>query len=510
MSTTEIKIIKDGTFDTIRSAVNRTVDFVRPTYGPASNKVIVSKVLNKMVIDDGVQIVRDLELPDQAENAVLNVIREVAVKTNDRVGDGTTSSLIMLQAIIDQVAKKRRWDGRRIEIELKRGLEEAKEQLRAQARQIKTKEELKKVARISFDNEAIAEMIAEIYAKLGRDGMITVDKSPTLDTAYEMSEGITIDRGYISPYMIINPERMESVLEKPYILITDYRLTEANDILPIMNEMAKENKRELIIVAENVEQGALATAIVNKLQGKFLVIAITAPKNGEDRKIFLEDIALMTGARMFTESKGDKLEEAKVKDLGRAERIIVRRDDTVIIGPKGKKADIATSINALRTAIDSEPKESRKKELQTRLAHFTNTIAVIKVGAPTENEQKALKYKVDDAVNAVKEAYRGGVVAGSGIALAGLETSSPILNEALKYPARQLRENMGLDGDPDMHPDHVLNVVTGKSGKFMDVGVADPVEVLIAGVESAVSIASVLLTSTGMIVEAPKKPKIEE
>lgn len=513
MATTEkreVKIITGETFKVIKSAVDKMVDFIRPTYGPAGNKVIVSKILNKMVIDDGVQIARDFELEDTAENAVVGVIRETAVKTNDRVGDGTTSSLIMLQGIMNEVQRRGRKDGRSIAIELRKGFEEAKDKLVKSARKISSLEELKKVAKVSFDDEKIADMIAGLYAKMGPDATITIDRSPTMETICETAEGITIDRGYVSPYMIVNPERMETVLEKPLILITDYRLTEAADIIPIMEKMAKLNKRELVIIAENIEGSALATAVVNKVQGKFFILAVNAPSGG-DRKVMLEDMALMTGARMFTESKGDKLENVEVKDLGQATRFICRRNESIIVGPKGKKSEISDAINALKEAVKNEPDESKKKDLSRRISTMTNTVAVIKVGAPTENEQRALRYKVEDAVNAVKAAMKNGVVCGAGLSLARLKTSSPILNEALKYPFRQLKENMGIDMDiEEIGPGNALNVVTMKKGPYMDVGVMDPVDVLIAGVESAVSIASILVTSSGIIVETPKHVPIEQ
>lgn len=511
---TEITIVKkDKTFEVIRSAVDKMVDLIKPTYGPAGNKVIIDKLPYRMVVDDGVQIARDFEIKDNpAENAVIKVVKEVAIKTNDLMGDGTTSSLMMLQALIHERAKRMGKSGREIELELRKGLEEFKTLIKKGAKTIKTKEELKKVALVSFDDERVAEMIADLYFKLGADGIITVDKSPTMETYAETSEGCKVDRGYISPYMVTNAERMETILENAYVLITDYRVTEDKDVLPIMEKLVKE-KGKLLIIAENVEGHALSTLIINEPHvmnpqtrklGILLSVAINAPSTGEQRAIMLEDLALLTGARMFSSAKGDKLELAELKDLGRADKIIVRRDETVIVGPRGKKADIANAITSLRMSVQNEKTEAVKKQTQQRLAMFTNTIAVIKVGAPTENEQKALKYKVEDAVNAVKAAYRGGVVCGSGLALAGVKTSSQILNEALKYPAKQLRENMGLDTEVELEKGHAYNVVTGKTGPFLEVGVVDPVEVLIAGVESAVSIAVVLITSSGMIVETSK------
>jgi len=325
-----------------------------------------------------------------------------------------------------------------------------------------------------------------------------------METSIEMSDGVKLNSGYLSPYMITNPDRMESVLEKPYILLTDYRITEVGDILPIMEKMAKDNKRELVIICDNMEQSALATAVLNRVQGKFLIIAIAAP-SGMNKKVLLEDIALMTGGKMFTESKGDKLQNCEIKDLGRADRFICKQEDSVIIGQKGNKNDIAKAVASLRKAIDSETNTSKKNELMKRFGMFTNTLAVIKVGAPTENEQKSLKYKVEDAVNAVKSAFKNGVVCGAGLSLARLKTSSPILNEALQYPSRQLMENMGLDLSEDYSGNSAYNVVTGEKGNFMDVGVVDPCDVLIAGCESAVSIASILLTSSGMIIESQKE-----
>lgn len=495
-------------FEIIKSAVDQTVDLIKPTYGPASNKVVISKVTHALVVDDGVQIARDLELSDPTENAILKVIREVAIKTNDLVGDGTTGALIMSQAIINEVSQLRKRDGHLIERELKKGLTEAKEQLRVKAKPVKTLEELKKVARISFDNEEIADLIANTWFKLGPKGIVTVESSPTMTTTTEMTDGISFKRGYISPYMITDPERMESIIEKPYILLTDFRLTEAADIIPVMNLLASKDVRNLVIIADNVEQSALATVVLNKVQGKFNAVAINIPP-AENQQMMLEDIALLTGARVFSMAKGDKLDMVTLEDLGQAKRFISRRDSSVIIGPKGKRNDIKKAIADLSTASITAETEKERKVLTERLALFTNKIAVIKTGAATDNERKALHYKVEDAVNAVKAAYIGGIVCGAGISLANLETSSPILNAALKVPHKQLMRNMGIESMEQLKPGEALNVVTGKVGKYMDVGVIDPVDVLIAGVESAVSIASLLITTSGMIVEKPQKIKQE-
>ena len=502
---------KDEIWPVIVKAVNTSVDLIKTTYGPAGNKVIVSKILHKGIFDDGVQIARDLELSNDQENAVFNVIRETAIKTNDRAGDGTTGSLIMLQAIINEVAKlgTSQHNGRLIEKQLKAGFEEAKKQLLSQAKPVSTKADLERVARISFDDEKVSKLIAEAWFILGKEGALTVDRSGTMETEMELAEGLKIDRGFVSPYMVTNPQRMEAVVEKPYILLTDYRLTEANDVLCVMNALAEKQILNLVMICEHIEGAALATLIVNKVQGKFNAIAIDAPMSGDERTTLLEDIAIMTGAKVFSQNKGDKLEEIKLEDLGRAQRFVSKKDSSVIIDPKGNKKVIKESMDALKKAIESATSERDKARLKNRLAMFGGKVGVIKVGAATESEERALRYKVEDAINATLSAYKGGVVAGGGIALGSLKTSSEVLNAALKKPFEQLKVNVQLPNHEALKKGDAINVVTGKTGPFMEVGVMDPVDVLIAGVESAVSIATLLITTSGMICEPPQKHKEE-
>lgn len=504
----DVTITTKNTFEITKSVVDQAVNLTKPTYGPAGNKVIISKVTHGLVVDDGVQIMRDLELSDPTENAILKVIREVAIKTNDLAGDGTTGAMIMLQAIFETISQLTNKTGRAIEKELKKAVGEVRNQLNALAKPVKTLEELKKVARISLDNEEVSNLIAKTWFDVGPEGVVTVESSPMMETTAEMVNGLTFKRGYISPYMITNPERMEAVVEKPYILLTDFRLTEAADILPVMNLLAGKEIRNLVLIADNVEQAALATIVLNKAQGQFNVVAINTPQ-AENQQMMLEDIALITGARVFSMSKGDKLDTVQLEDLGQAKRFISKRDSSVIIGPQGKKSEIKRAVADLSSAINLVTTEKEKKVLQERMALFTNKIAVIKAGAATDNERRALQYKIDDAVHSVKAAYKGGVVCGAGLALSNLTTSSPILNEALKVPHKQLMRNMGIEADQNLKPGQAMNVVTGKVGKYMDVGVIDPVDVLIAGVESAVSIASLLITTSGMIVERPQKIKQE-
>lgn len=505
----KVKVIVDGSFDKICSAVDKTVNLIKPTFGPASNKVIISKVTHSGVLDDGVQIARDLELEDPVENAVMKIVREAAVRTNDRVGDGTTGSLILLQALIREYANKVNRNGRATELELKKAFEECKEQLKAMAQEIRSKEELERVARISYDDPDIAKLIAEAWHKLGVDGVLTVDRSGSMETTVNITEGITIDRGYISPYMITDPKRMEGVVEKPYILLTDYRLTEPNDVIGIMNKLMENGVTNLIIIADNVEQGALGTLVLNKTQGKFNGIAINIP-SGENKTQILEDIGIQIGAKVFSEKKGNKVSDAEIEDLGRADRFVARRDESVIIGPSGDKEKVDEAVSSLKTALEitNPDSEEERKELQNRIAGFTNKIGVIKVGAPTENEMKALKYKVEDAVHSTHAAFKSGVVPGGGLALSKLHTSSDMFNSALLVPFRQLLDNSGADA-PELNEGDGFDVVTQEIGPWMEIGALDPVEVLIAQIESAVSIASLLITSSGMIVEQPKHIKEE-
>jgi len=504
---------KAETMKVIQSAIEKLMNKVRPTYGPAGNKVIIDKFTHRLVVDDGVQIARDFEIPEYPlENSVIKIIKEVAIKTNDLVGDGTAGALLMLESIINEVSKKNNFNSQKIELELKNGFKEISKSFTKSVQQIKTKEDLKKISMVAFNNEKIAELLADTYHKLGKDGIITIDKSPTMETTVETTEGIKLDNGYISPYMVTDPSRMQAVVEKPYILITDYRLTEIADIFPIIDKLAKENKRSIVVIADNVEQSALATFMVNlrhvknaetgKL-GSFQGVAIVAP-SGDNRTVVLEDLALLTGAKVFTQAKGDKLENAEIKDLGRCEKFICREKESIVIDPKGKKGDRAMAITSLRQAIENEKEEKKKKEHQRRLGFFTNTLAVIKVGAITENEQKTLKYKVENAIATVKRAYQHGVVAGSGLALANVKTSSKILNEALQYPRRQLLENMMLD-EIELKNGEAYNMITHQKGQFMQVGVVDSIDVLLAGVECAISISSLLLSVTGMEVEYVKK-----
>lgn len=502
---TKTIITNEKVFETILSASHKLVDFVRPTYGPASNKVAITKLTHAAVIDDGVQIARDFVLEDPVENAVMKVMREVAIRTNDRVGDGTTGSLILADAILTGVAGLHGWSGRAIELELKAAKDEAVAQLKKVSRPVKTEEELKKVALISFDNAEIADLLAKTYKKIGPDGIISVDKSPSMETIVDMSDGISINAGVISPYMISDLSRMTSELDKPRFLVTDKDIKDGHELAGLLGSLLNEGQSNVVILCKGMSDSALATAAVNNQQGKFFTVAIAMPKTGDFNEN-LEDIALQLGARFISDIKGESLKDVKVADLGKAKKITASTKETLIIGPGGKKSDVLEVITGLRVQADSASGQAEKEKINKRIARLTNKVAIIKVGAPTDNEQKALKFKVEDAVHSVKSAYRNGVVCGSGLALSRIKTSSKLLNDALQAPLRQIRENMDERGaDYGLGKDEAKNLVTGEYGDFMKVGVADPLDVVIAGLESAISIASLMVTTKGLITEIEVK-----
>lgn len=491
-------------FPIIMNAVNKLVDMVKPTFGPAGNKVIISKDISRVVVDDGVMIAKEFQLEDDFENAVVDIIKNVAVKTNERVGDGTTSSLIMLQAIMNELDKLGSMDTRAIAAGLKLGAEEAKAQLLKSAKKITKLEDLEKVARISFDNPEIASVIAKLIHKIGHEGVIAIQDSNTMEVESEMVDGFNFEKGYISPYMVTNSERLEVDLEHPVILITDYRLSVASEIVPILEKIVQAGYKNITIVAEDITGDALAIAVVNKMQGKFTTLAIETPGYDSEKLDFLNDLATITGGTVISQAKGMKLEDFTLQMLGRANRIISKAKETIVIGGKGAKKDINHAAFQVKVLMENATGYKLEK-LQQRLARLINGVAVIKVGAPTEHEMRALRYKVEDAVNAVKVAFKSGIVRGGGFALSGLETSSPTLNKALKQPTKQLFENSGVSVPHSLKENEAMNVITGEIGDYLKVGVVDPVEVLIAGIESAVSIANLLLTTKGIIVEGKEK-----
>ena len=470
-------------------AVDKIVDLCKPTFGPAQNKVLIQKGTRLESLDDGVAVAKQFELPDEFENAIVQVVKEVAIKTNSRVGDGTTSSLIMLQALMKEIREDKR-TSREIMADLQQGLEEFKTQIKAQAKEISTKEDLKKVAYISFNNEKMADVISEILFELGHDATVTLEESRSLETAHTIVKGLQFPRGFASPYFINSPEKAETILEKPYILVTDKEIIDAKELLPLLNKVIASGNRQLVIIADDIRGEALATLVLNYMKGVGLFPAVKAPYYSNDKYEFLMDVAELTGSSFAAIDIGKKFEDMGLEDLGMADRVIITKDSTTIVGGHGKKLD--EYVAKMKAIIDTTDSELKKDKMKERLAKLTSGVAVIKVGGATENEMKALFYKVEDAVNATKVAYRNGVVKGAGLALSSIETSSGILNRALKYPHQQLLKNMEVDS--------------------LEVGedILDPVEVLIAGVESAVSIVSLLITTKGILCEKlDKEEKID-
>src|SRR3990167_3297984 len=471
-------------------AVDKLVDLCKPTYGPAQNKVLIENGRRLESLDDGVSVAKIFELPDEFENAIVQLVKEVAIKTNERVGDGTTSSLIMLQAIMQEIRDTKDGDpylAREVIEQLQRGLEEFKTQIKARARQITTKEDLKKVAYISFNNEKMAEVISEILFELGHEAIVTIEESRLMETTYTVVKGLQFPRGFASPYFINSPEKAETILDKPYIFVTDRELVDVKELVPLMNKVLASGNRQLLIIADDIRGEALATLVINYVKGVGLFPTVKAPYYSNDKYEFLMDVAELTGSNFVAGDLGKKMEDMQLEDLGMADKVIITKDSTTIVGGHGKGIDeYVTKLKAIIETTDSDLKKDKMKE---RLAKLTSGVAVIKVGGNTENEMKSLRAKVEDAVNATKVAFKNGVVKGAGVTLGEIKTSSSLLNAALKYPHQQLLVNMEVDS--------------------LEIGedIIDPVEVLIAGVESAVSIVSLLITTKGILVEDNEKNK---
>lgn len=486
----KIIINSQNTFGVVQRAMNQAFEFIKHTYGPSENKILLGRLAGRPeILDDGVASLRQLELDDPAENEVLKVIKEICVRTNNKVGDGTTGSIIMAQAILNEIANFGKVDGKKITKELKKGFEEFCKDIRKQSKSVVTKADLYKVAKVSFDNEQIAELISSLLFKTGHECVIAVQETGANYTTTEVVEGTAIDKGYLSTYFVTNSDRMEAVLKDPYILVTDYRLVSNSDIIGLMEKVIKSGKKEMVIFCESAEGDALATFVVNKQRGAFNSIVVELPRFGVDKKEVMNDLAMLTGATVISQESGIKIEDATLEMLGGADKVISKAESTVIIGGKMNRKELQKTVTYLRGRVEQETEDITKEELKKRLGKLQGKISVIKIGASTENELNALKYKVEDAINATRVAFKSGVVRGAGLALESIVTSSPILNNALKYPHKQLLENTGFTKE--------------------DIGkdVVDPVEVLIAGVESAVSIISLLTSLKTICVEKPKDEK---
>src|SRR5438309_2392998 len=510
----------------ILAGVNKLAEAVKVTLGPKGRNVVLDKKYGSPTITkDGVTVAKEIELEDKLENIGAQMVREVASKTSDVAGDGTTTATVLAQAIVREGLKTVAAGAN--PMGLKRGIEQAVdsvvENLKTQSKEVSGKEDIARVATISAREREIGDVIADAIEKVGKDGVVNVEEGQTFGLELEFTEGMQFDKGYLSPYMITDSERMEAVLDDPYILIANQKIGAVKDILPVLEQVIQAG-RPLLIVAEDVEGESLATVVVNKLRGTFTAVAVKAPGFGDRRKRMLEDIAILTGGEVITEEMGLKLENTKLSQLGRARRIVVDKDTTTIIDGAGDSEAIKGRIKQLKSEIENTDSDFDREKLQERLAKLAGGVAVVKVGAATETEIKEKKHRVEDALKAARAALEEGIVPGGGVALlAAVEsiklddyegderTGASIVLRSLEEPIRQLANNAGLEGSIVVDQirrgtkGHGLNVETGEYEELIKVGITDPTMVVRSALQNAASIAKNILTTEAIVAEAPEK-----
>ena len=512
----------------MKSGIEKVANAVKVTLGPKGRSVVLEKKFGSpLIIDDGVTIAKDIELEDKFENMGAQLIREVASKTNDVAGDGTTTATVLANAMLTEGIKNITAGANPTLV--KKGIEKAvevtKEALEKMHKPVKTKEEKAQIATISSNDREIGNMIAEAIEKVGAEGVITVEEGKTATTQLDIVEGMQFDRGYISPYFVTDPERMECVLENPYIIITDKKISSMNDLLPVLEKIVQSGK-QFLIVAEDVDGEALATLVVNKLRGTLKGCAVKAPGFGDRRKEMLEDLAILTGGNVISEERGMKLDKAELPMLGQCARVVIDKENTTIVSGKGEKAAIDARTAQIRKQIENSTSDYDKEKLQERLAKLAGGVAVISVGAATETELKAKKAKVEDAKNATKAGVEEGIVPGGGVALArcqkaldaikedndDIRTGINIVRKALTAPLKQIAVNAGLDGAVVV--DKVLNMKGAADGYDADrdeycdllkAGVVDPAKVVRTALENAASITGTVLLTETLVADAPEK-----
>jgi chaperonin GroEL len=510
----------------LKKGIDIVARSVRITLGPKGRNVILEKKYGApTVTNDGVTIVREIELKDPWQNTGAQLLREVATKTNDVAGDGTTTATILAQTMISEGFRNVASGAN--PIQLKWGIEKAVEAVVAEIKRVslpvKDHADIAHIATISSQDEKIGELIADAMDKVGKDGVITVEDNQTMATELEVVEGMQFDRGYTSAYMVTNPERMEAVLEEPFVLITDRKISAISDLLPVLEKVVQFGK-PLLIVAEDLEGEALATLIVNKLRGTFTAVAVKAPGFGDRRKAMLEDLAVLTAGQVISEDAGLKLDSAKIEQLGKARRVTVAKDETTIVEGAGKREDIQSRINSLKAQVEETTSDYDKEKLQERIARLSGGIAVIKVGAPTEVEQKEKKHRIEDALSATKAGVEEGMVAGGGVVLLqaqhaldsglGLEgdqrTGVGIVRKALEEPLRQIAANAGMEGSVIVDevrkgkPGHGYDALNNKHTDMFKAGIVDPAKVTRSALQNAASIAAMVLTTEAVITEIPE------
>ncbi len=519
----------DEAMKAIKKGVDQLADAVKITLGPRGRYVVLDKKFGSpTVTNDGVTVAKDIELEEPFENMGAELVKEVASKTNDVAGDGTTTATILAQIIISEGLRNITAGANPIHI--KRGIEKAVDavikEIKKQAKQVKTKEEIAQIASIAANNKEIGDLIADAMDKVGKDGVITVEEGKSAETTLDVVEGMQFDRGYISPYFITDAERMEAVLEEPYIVITDKKLSAMADFLPLLEKVAQTGK-SFLLVAEDVEGEALATLVVNKLRGTLKCTAVKAPGFGDRRKEMLQDIAVLTGGQVISEELGIKLDKVGLDMLGQCKRVTVDKENTTIVGGAGEKKEIEKRIGQIRRQIEETTSDYDKEKLQERLAKLVGGVAVVNVGAATETEMKTKKFKVEDAMHATRAGVEEGIIPGGGVLLlraqeilekmkatdADEQTGINIVRRALEEPIRQIAENAGLEGSVvvgkvrAMECNHGLNAETGEYVDMVKAGIVDPAKVVRCALQNAASIAGLLLTTDVLVTDIPEKKK---
>jgi len=510
----------------LERGVNILADAVKVTLGPKGRYVVLDKKFGAPTItNDGVTIAREIEIEDVFENQGAQLVREVATATNDVAGDGTTTATVLAQAIVREGLKNVAAGAN--PMGLKRGIESAVnavvDDLKKQSKEISGKEDIARVASISSREREIGDVIADAIEKVGKDGVVNVEEGQTFGLELEFTEGMQFDKGYLSPYMITDAERMEAVLDDPYVLIANQKVGAVKDILPVLEQVIQAG-RPLLIVAEDVEGESLATIVVNKLRGTFTAVAVKAPGFGDRRKRMLEDIAILSGGEVITEEMGLKLENTKLSQLGRARKVVVTKDTTTLIDGAGDPEAIKSRIKQIKSELESTDSDFDREKLQERLAKLAGGVAVVKVGAATETEMKEKKHRVEDALQATRAALEEGIVPGGGVALLNStkaikldtfegdeRTGASIVMRALEEPVRQLAQNAGLEGSIVVDKvrtgtkGHGLNVDTGEYEDLVKAGIIDPTMVTRSALQNAASIAKNILTTEAVVAEAPEK-----
>jgi chaperonin GroEL len=518
----------------LKAGVDKLANAVKVTLGPKGRNVVLDKSYGAPVITkDGVTVAKDIELEDKFENIGAEIIKEAASKTNDVAGDGTTTATILAQAMISEGMKMVASGANPIDIRngIEQKVSEITARLKQMSKQISTKEEIAQVASISANDKEIGGIIAEAMEVVGKDGVITVEEGQHFGVEKEVVEGMQFDKGYVTPYMITNAEKMQAEYDEPHILITDKKISAIEDILPLLEKLAQSGRKELVIIADDIDGQALATLIVNKLRGTLNTLAIKAPGFGDRRKAMLEDIAAVTGGKVISEEVGLKLENADITDLGQARKVIATKDNTTIVDGKGDKAVIEQRIATIRKEIELSDSDFDKEKLQERLAKLSGGVAVIKVGAATETEMKEKKDRIEDALHATKAAVEEGVVLGGGLALAvagdafkeltdkkSESIGAQIVDNAILEPIKQIVENAGKDGSLILYniiarhqkgeTNVGYNAATGKFEDLMAAGIIDPTKVTRSALQNAASAAIMFLTTEAVVADKPE-PKAE-